>query len=207
MIISRRYTSESEKCITVESLDNKEATAECKIDSIYNEFLDTSIHGILDSVLLNYFIVTGKDAKTYKIFNFSCHKRNDPKYYEMVVSRLCNSTANAVILDSHICGMKSCVVLYKNDTKYRIFQETPTLIALINYTYTEIICKKVRTLSCMDSYTSYFEHEKTDVVALTELERVLNKDDMKFTDMVLTINTKSSIISSDYNNVILISLN
>lgn len=207
MIISRKYTSESEKCITVESLDNKEATAECKIDSIYKEFLDTSIHGILDSVLLNYLIVTGKDAKTYKIFNFNCHKRNDPKYYEMVVSRLCNSTASAVILDSHICGMKRCVVLYKNDTKYRIFQETPTLIALINYTYTEIICNKVRTLSCIDPYTSYFEHEKTDVVALTELERILNKDDMKFTDMVLTVNTKNSIISSDYNNVILISLN
>ena len=207
MIISRKYTSESEKCITVESLDNKEATAECKIDSIYKEFLDTSIHDILDSVLLNYLTVTGKDAKTYKIFNFKCHKRNDPKYYEMIVNRLCNSTANAVILDSHICGMKNCVVLYKNNTNYKVFQETPTLIALISYTYTEIICRNVRTLSCTDSYTSYFEHEKTDVVALTELERVLNKDDMKFTDMVLTVNTKNSIISSDYNNVILISLN
>ena len=207
MIISRKYTSESEKCITVESLDNKEATAECKIDSIYKEFLDTTIHGILDSVLLNYFIVTGKDVKTYSVFNFNCHKRNDPKYYEMVVNRLVNSAANAVILDSKICGMKRCVVLYRNDTKYRIFQETSMSIALMNYTYTEIFYKNIKTLSCADSYRSYFEHEKTDVVALTELERVLNKDDMKFTDMVLTINTENSIISSDYNNVILISLN
>ena len=206
LTITRNYTEDSENCINVESLDNKTATEEKNIKIIEDEFKDNEMTNIINSTIMNYYLVTGREIKTYKVFRFDSRIRNSPKYYEMLVNRLVNSRANLVISQSFSKKAERAVIIYKNE-KRLIVQETSQKIAIGNYIYTEILDGTIKTFCTLGEVLMYFDYEMTDIASLTELEREIDPQKMMFKDMNITINTKNIFISSYYKDVLIISFN
>lgn len=191
----------------IESLDNMILVNESGIDNIYTEFTNETLLSIVNMALVNFYLVTGKDAHSYKLFNMNMYRKNDPKYYEMIVNRLVNNTANLIILDASIDCFKKGVILYRNKTGAKFFQDESYETALINYVYSEITCSGITTYSCSDLVHLYFDHVETDVTALIELEKVIHTKQPHLSNMHLVVNTKNTFINSSYNNVIIISIN
>lgn len=203
--ITRDYTDSSEDCINIQSLDRRTLTEEKSIGKILDEF-DDDTNDVINSTIVNYYLVTGRDVKTFKTFRLYCKSANDPKYYEVVVNRLFNSRANLIISQDRYKRIDKAVVIYKNQ-KHLILEETSQKISMANYIYSELCDEKLKTFCTMNDTLLYFDYETTNVASLIELERDLDVEKMMFTSMNITINTKNLLISSYYNNLLILSFN
>ena len=207
MIINRTNLSKSESYIHVTSLDNNICDNERSINDITEEVVDEKTLSIINMAIINYYLVNGKDISKYRKYTFLCHKNNDPRYYEMIANRLVSSKASLFISKNPETNVLNGIMVYKNKTGTRIVEETSQKIAFGNYLYSEIVDNDITTLVCTNDVILYFDHNKTDIAALVELERAIDIQKMKFTDLNVTVNTKNAVVSSHYSRLLLYSFN